>query len=308
MNQHLKTIIDMFSYKRPMGSLYEDIFVERFLMPLGFQRDEFKNLVLTLGDNPRVLFSSHMDTVHYDEGIQRVKYKKGVLTQNGSNCLGADDTAGIWLMTEMIKAHIPGVYIIHHGEERGCIGSRAKAKGDPEFFANIDIAVAFDRAGYKDIITHQSGWRTASDAFAKSLSEQLGNTYSASPNGAYTDTNEYRELVAECTNLSVGYFSQHTSKERQDVTFLMALREALLQVDWSKLVVERDPKAVDYDDFGYGFWGSGKSSFRRQRKNDLYDLIYDYPRVAESILRAFGVTEEVFKQEIVDQEGVYIAA
>lgn len=114
-----------------------------------------------------------------------------------------------------------------------------------------------------DIITHQSGQRTASDKFAASLALELGESFKASPNGAYTDTNEYKGLVAECTNISVDYFSQHTSSERQDVEFLIALREALLQVDWTQLVVDRDPATVEWDDFGGGFWGS---SFRGRRK------------------------------------------
>lgn len=118
-----------------------------------------------------------MDTVHKEEGRQNLNLKDGILTQpSKSSCLGGDDTAGIWLMLEMIKAGIEGVYIIHYGEERGGIGSRAKATKEPLFFTGIDIAIAFDRAGYSDIITHLCYGRTASDAFADSFAKELGGS------------------------------------------------------------------------------------------------------------------------------------
>ncbi|OJF90060.1 hypothetical protein AX761_23860 [Rhizobium sp. 58] len=285
----IKTIIDMFSYKRPMGGATEQLFVNKFIAPAGFKRDVYQNMVLTIGDNPRVLFSSHMDTVHQSDGFNKPVFKDGFLTQTYSNCLGADDTAGVWLMLEMVKAQIPGVYIIHYGEERGGIGSRAKAKGQPEFFRDIDIAIAFDRMGYNDIITHQ-GVRTASDDFAWSFAKELGGSYRPSDEGMYTDTYEYAHLVAECTNVSVGYFNQHRESETQDVTFLMALREALLQVNWTNLIVARDPEH-------FVEWNM-KSAISQDAT--LYEMVTEYPDVAVQILEAYRLSPVEF-MEIVEE-------
>ena len=246
------------------------------------------------------MFSSHVDTVHMKEGKQNLKLDQGILTQtSGKGCLGADDTAGIWLMTEMIKAGTPGLYIIHHGEERGCIGSGALAQKTPEVLHGIDIAIAFDRMGDADIITHQSWERTASDAFAKSLAAELGGSYKPCDEGMYTDTREYAHLVPECTNISVGYFKQHTNRETQDVTFLVALREALLQVNWDNLIVARDPAVNDR-----GSWGGGRS----RNRFALEDLIFEYPDVAAELLRAFGIDDKEFSRAVEDQYGVFRAA
>src|SRR3546814_16306749 len=79
--------------------------------------------------------------------------------------LGADDGAGLWIMLGMIAAACPGLYLFHRGEEQGCLGSRWIERHTPELLANIDAAIAFDRAGLGDVITHQSYGRTCSAAF-----------------------------------------------------------------------------------------------------------------------------------------------
>jgi hypothetical protein len=292
----MDTLLDMFSYQRPSGGVTEKLFVNKYLK--GFTKDTYGNMVLTIGDKPRILFSSHMDTVHrFDGRNQSLKFDGQFLTQTDANCLGADDTAGVFLMLEMVKAGIEGVYVIHFGEEMGCQGSRALAKDNPEFFEHIDIAIAFDRMGYDDIITHQCGRRTASDAFALSLAAELGGSYQPSDEGVYTDTNEYPHLVAECTNVSVGYFHQHHKDEKQDIPFLLALREALLQVRWENLVVERDPKVEE----------ESRYAPRRRREPlepSMDDLVYEYPELAAQLLLAMGMTPYDFLISVEEQYGV----
>jgi len=41
--------------------------------------------------------------------------------------------------------------------------------------------------------------------------------------GVYTDSAEFVDIIEECTNLSVGYFSEHTTSEKQDIDFLELL-------------------------------------------------------------------------------------
>jgi hypothetical protein len=294
----IDTLLDMFSYQRPCGGATEKLFIAKYLS--AFQPDEYENLVLTVGSNPRILFSSHMDTVHRFDGINNtLKFDGQFLSQTGSNCLGADDTAGVFLMLEMIKAEIPGVYVIHFGEECGGIGSKSLAKGNPDFFRDIDIAIAFDRMGYEDIITHQCFQQTASDAFALSFAAELGGSFKPSDDGVYTDTAEYAHLVPECTNISVGYFNQHNKGETQDVRFLLALREALLQVRWENLVVERDPSEVVKKKSSYSY-----KFERRLEERSMRDLVWDYPDIAADVIRAMGITVEDFVIAIEEQYGV----
>src|SRR5689334_19940192 len=98
MNQ-LQTIVAMLGYKRPAGSKTERAFIREWIRPLGVEQDKAGNLYKRIGDSP-VLWSCHTDTVHKDGGGQLVAVKDGIATvaSPNSNCLGADDTAGIWLM------------------------------------------------------------------------------------------------------------------------------------------------------------------------------------------------------------------
>lgn len=311
-------ILAMFSYARPLGSATEQAFVDHYLTPLGFRRDPFQNLVLEVperdGSRSHILFSSHVDTVDRSEGFKELAFDGdgmlGLSPQDrakGYSCLGADDTAGVWLMVNMVRAGVPGVYVIHHGEESGCIGSGDLAARAPEFFDGIKAAIAFDRRGYADVVTHQCGFRTASDAFARSLCDQLGGAFSPCSGGVYTDTNEYIGIVSECTNVSVGYFSQHSSLETQDVDFLIDLRDRLLEVDWGALVFEREPD----DGFGRGFdkW----DDYFSPRSRDVSDLdtntarlialIEEYPDEVASLLIAYGIAAEDLAEHIEEETG-----
>ncbi len=77
----IKTLLDMFSYQRPAGGATERLFIAKYLK--AFAPDSTGNLVLTVGDNPRILFSSHMDTVHKFDGRNKsIKYDGQFLTPN----------------------------------------------------------------------------------------------------------------------------------------------------------------------------------------------------------------------------------
>src|SRR6185437_7758533 len=101
----LKELLTMLTYRRPSNSKTECKFRNRWPVPLGCEQDEFGNLWKTVGDNSPILFCSHTDTVHRESGRGRVSYGDGVAMAEGSNCLGADDTVGVWLMMNMIRAN-----------------------------------------------------------------------------------------------------------------------------------------------------------------------------------------------------------
>jgi len=163
---------------------------------------------------------------------------------------------GVYLMREMILAGRPGAYVFHHGEERGGIGSALLARHEAQWLARFDMAIALDRQGTGDIVTHQFGMRTASDTFAESLASEIarhdpGLHYAPSP-GVYTDTAEYAEIIPECTNLSVGYKGQHTTCESVDARHVDRLLGALLSLDVSQCVIARDPQLYESEYGGRG--------------------------------------------------------
>lgn len=274
----MQQLLEMLTYKRPHGSQTEMDFIARFIEPLGehpnvitYDTDEAGNIYVCTNPNSKSLFTAHVDTVHSTEGRQVVTHDKNIglvylddKAALATNCLGADDTAGMWLMLEMIDANVPGTYAFFRGEERGGIGSRHAAQHRADFFQQFDRAVAFDRRSTGDVITHQAGGRCCSDAFACALSDALclhNVTYAPCPNGIFTDTANLTDLIAECTNLSCGYDCEHSVNETLDTEHLLHMRDALLNVDWDGLTTVRKPGEVDPADYNYGGSWFGRSSY-----------------------------------------------
>jgi hypothetical protein len=258
----INTLRSMLTYCRPAGSSAERLFIERYILPVpNVYRAIGENYIVTIGEASPILFSCHTDTVHRQSGRQTVhETALGIaqLSQRslaaGVNCLGADDTAGVWLCLELIAAGVPGTYIFHACEERGGIGSSTLARSPEgeEWLGQFKFAIAFDRRGVSDVITHQSHGRTASDDFAVSMGAMLsaaGLPAYAPAHGIYTDTAEYADIIGECTNLSVGYRDEHTTRETLDLRHVQRLRDALVAADYSLLVAAREPGTDDpYDD------------------------------------------------------------
>jgi hypothetical protein len=252
-------LADMHTYCRPHGSGAEMAFCEKFIQPLpGAYRDIYGNWHVTVGDAP-VLWSAHTDTVHWKSGRQRVVITdRGILQLHRKDrrrqaCLGADDTVGVFILCELILAGMPGHYVFHFGEEVGCLGSQALARQNADWLRQFHMAIAFDRGGTTDIISHQSGARTASDAFCGALAAQLnadpqcGLAFARSDRGIFTDTVEYEGIIPECTNVSVGYSKAHSSGECVDVSHVLRLLAALTMLDTSALPIERDPNNREND-------------------------------------------------------------
>ena len=111
----LESLMTMLRTCRPHNSKAEKRFIKEHIDPLGVERDGFGNLYKRIkGVGDSILWSCHTDTVHIKGGKQNIQKRKGVVSlvpDSKANCLGADDTAGIWLMREMILAGKPGLYI-----------------------------------------------------------------------------------------------------------------------------------------------------------------------------------------------------
>ena len=247
-NKLIGTLVQMLTYCRPCGSTTERVFIKRYIETLpNAWMDEDNNWHVKVDDTP-ILWSCHTDTVHSLPGRQTLHYDQrfGIVTlskrsKRRSSCLGADDTAGVFLMCQMIARKVPGYYLFHYGEEVGGIGSGDLARAYPEWLAQFQCAIALDRAGTKDVITHQFGGRTASTAFAESLAVALDMDCSPDSSGVYTDTYEYADNIAECTNLSIGYSHAHSKHEELDCKHVLRLLDALCNVRLDQLVIARTP-------------------------------------------------------------------
>jgi hypothetical protein len=287
---------EMLTYCRPHGSQTEADFVERYIAPLpGMGWDKYGNGILCIGSAP-ILWSAHTDTVHARDGrqaVQRLGHELRLAKKRNGLCLGADDGAGVWLLMEMIRANVSGLYIFHAGEEHGGLGSAWIAKNRSDLLRGYKAAIAFDRKGTTSVITHQ-GSRTCSDRFAMSLSRELGGGFNCDPTGTFTDTANYEGIIGECTNVSVGYEKNHGPNETLDLLHVRELRDMLVRFNHAGLVYEREPGEEDYDTWGPIKDASyeGFQEYAHSRVG-LYDeaiiqMVYDYPECAARLIEQLG--------------------
>jgi hypothetical protein len=257
-----KKFIELTSHTYPHGT--ED---KTFIMlPKKLKSDEFGNLFLKIGESD-VMFTSHLDTatsancvvnhvIENDNGIRTIK-------TDGKSILGADDKAGVVIMLYMMEKKVPGLYYFFLGEEVGCVGSKKVAnKHNTDPIQGINKVVSFDRRGTDSVITYQTNGRCCSDEFGEALAKELNLNdstfkYKIDPTGIYTDSAQFTKIYPECTNISVGYYSEHTFRERQDIEHLEKLAVACTKVDWKSLPVKRDKTVTEYKSYGrsYNRWG-----------------------------------------------------
>jgi len=248
-------LFDLLSIATPHGTehtLYP-ILEKNIARPITF--DDFKNVHYIVGDS-QIIFSCHLDTVHRNHGEVKLVaeenliygYMKNRDDEYEPNVLGADDKLGAWIMINMINAGIPGHYIFHLGEERGCLGSQWILNNTPEILKGKKACIAFDRMNYGDVIAHQMGDRCASVYWTNTLADLLnenGLEYEGDVHGVYTDSASYVKHIPECTNISVGYFDQHSRYEHFDYKFLQEqLMPAILNLDWQFVEEEIENEVV----------------------------------------------------------------
>ena len=237
-----ETFLQLTSYTYPYGNEHR----LRNFLPENVGRDSHGNYFYNIGSS-RTIFACHLDTVS-TKGHVPVKhvFDGNMIRTDGTTTLGADDKAGVTLLLYMIDKKVPGTYYFFIGEEVGCIGSKAASKSDN--FSDYDRIVSFDRRNTCSVITFQAGTRCCSEDFATALSKEyigLGLDLKPDNTGIYTDSAEFTDIIPECTNISVGYYSEHTHAERQDIVFLEKLCEASAIINWEALPTVRDPKVIE---------------------------------------------------------------
>lgn len=248
-------------------------------LPIGYFNDKHGNYYYQIGDS-KTAFTCHLDTACKTQVEVVHKFEKNIISTDGRSILGADDKAGMTILLYMIFKRVPGLYCFFIGEEVGCIGSGKAA--DDDWFQNFYRMISFDRRGTKSVITFQSSKRCCSDDFAEALSKELNkHSLNMEPDntGVYTDSAEFTGVIPECTNISVGYYKEHTTMEHQDIDHLIKLCLASVKIDWESLPVKRNPKDIEYKpySYSYGTYGSkGYSSYDYDtKKYDKGHSTYD---------------------------------
>jgi len=253
-----KLFLKLTEYTIPNGMEYT---LEKFF-PVGIQEDGVGNYFIKIGES-RTIFTCHMDTAcsRYEKVNHIIK--DNMVSTDGTTVLSGDDKNGMTILLYMIYRKIPGTYYFFQGEESGMIGAHAIISKNKPFFADFDRMVSFDRRAYHSVITHQIGRRGCSQEFAQTLADKLnkyGFNYRPDPTGIYTDSASFIGIIPECTNLSVGYFNEHSRSERTDLSFLEKLARAVCLIDWESLPIGKkteDPRwgyPNYYDEDDWSVW------------------------------------------------------
>lgn len=217
--------------------LEEHVYKE-LLTGLGFSQDQFGNYY-KLGESD-VLLTAHLDTVHDVTNFNQVEYRieDYVVKSAGKAPLGADDKAGVALVLYLAE-RLPVNYALFIGEEKGLVGSNKAALAyeyDMWVMTDLKAVISLDRKGVNNIVNSQLGMPCASYEFVLAVQEELPFLTRIVP-GSFTDSAAFMDLVPNVTNISVGYYDQHTNRESQNLLYLDKLGESLLQVDWEKLAI-----------------------------------------------------------------------
>lgn len=211
------------------------------------QMDKHNNYFIKVGES-NTMFASHLDSAtNQSIDVKLVTYtneNSKFISTDGRTILGADDKAGVTIMLYMLENNIPGLYYFFIGEEMGGIGSSNLSKDkDNQILKTINKCISFDRRGYDSIITHQMLRPCCSNLFADSLCKefnQYGLKLKKDDTGMFTDSANFVNQISECTNISVGYFNEHTKREYQNITYLEKLCDAAIKIKWENLPVGRD--------------------------------------------------------------------
>ena len=306
--------LDMLQYTRPHKGKSEREYLDRFIVPNTDWEDESGNLIKIIGkQNPRIMFSSHTDTVHKNDGKQQLFIdEKGSLLFSNSTCLGADDTVGNYLMLSMIEKKVPGMYIFHRGEEHGGIGSAWIAAETPGLLKDVEIAIALDRKGTDDVIQYQNFERCCSERFASDLANLMEIT-GGDEIGSFTDTANYTDLITECTNISVAYWNQHSKDETCNPCQIGIIEERLLKADWNSLKAygyDYEDNRPSYTTYSYPYTGIPSNPDRRLPSGippedmdhywDLHDMVLQEPLLVADYLWNNSITIQDVMDEVPD--------
>ncbi len=249
-------LLNILQTKRPAGSKEEQRMIDTYISPYKPSVDTAGNNIITVykpdGRMADTLFSCHTDTVHAQGGKQIISIAteqgKNIVTAKDSNCLGADDGAGVYIMLCMIDSKVPGTYVFHRKEEIGGIGSTFIKNTRSNWLRTFSRAIAFDRKGKTDVIIKQGVGQIASNEFGEALANALntgtGFTFNTANKGSFTDVANYYEYINECVNISVGYERQHSAYEILDICFINKLIARLININWEGLPTKRKAEKI----------------------------------------------------------------
>lgn len=231
-----------------------------------------KDYVYAIGDIPIALVA-HLDTV-FTKPVQNLYYdqSKGVLWSPEG--LGADDRAGIFAILMIIKSGLrPSIIFTTDEEKGGCGASALSEQVCP--FPNLKYMIELDRQGHDDCVFY--------DCNNREFIEYISNFGFRESWGTFSDISYLAPAWDVCaTNLSVGYYDEHS---KQEILFVDALFNTINKV--KRMLMEEDiPDFIWTERFksylphnpyyGYSDYPSDFEPVSMQKCHRCGDMAWDY--------------------------------
>lgn len=205
-----------------------------------------KDYIVGQGNIPITLVA-HLDTV-FDQVPSQIFYDEKQSVMWSPQGLGADDRAGVFAITEILrKGYRPNV-IFTTEEESGCVGAQKLVKQNPKSLVDTKYIVQLDRRGSIDCVFY--------DFVDENFENYIESFGFKTANGTFTDISVIapRWNVA-AVNLSVGYFGEHSKEEILNTHFLL---ETIDKVEKMILSIDTAPyfeyKSYYSKDLFYDFY------------------------------------------------------
>lgn len=173
----------------------------------------------------KMLLAAHLDVKgDFSSSDQLIERNNIVSREKG--ILGADDRAGVSIILNLLKevgdySEVPPLkFIFTVGEEEGQYGAESI---DPDFFEDVSFGISLDRRNCKDIVYKSNSKEYSNLEFAERVARVSSRIFSEENafvpcQGGISDLRVWSEKdTRPCVNLSVGYFDEHTDKERLDL-------------------------------------------------------------------------------------------
>jgi putative aminopeptidase FrvX len=173
----------------------------------------------------KMLLAAHLD-VKYEFSSSDQLIERNNIVSREKGILGADDRAGVAIILNLLKEvgnyrEVPPLkFIFTVGEEDRQYGAESI---DPDFFEDVSFGISLDRRNCHDIVYKSGNQYYATDEFAKQIEGVSSRIFNKENRfvpceGGISDLRVWSEKDARpCVNLSVGYFDEHSDKERLDL-------------------------------------------------------------------------------------------
>ena len=211
-------------------SLYEYLLKE---YPFVY-KDDKRNYIFVQGQSS-VCLVAHLDTVLKvpPQKFYKSRLHKKVIV--GVYGLGADDRAGVYAIMSLIDSGLRPSVIFTTGEEEGGVGAFELIQKYPTCPLKTSCLIELDRCGKNDSVYYNS---------ANKEFEQFINSF-----GFRTKTGIFSDISIlapawdiAAVNLSVGYFDEHTHREKLNQDFLD------LTIAKVNDIIVSEPKYYDYQE------------------------------------------------------------